>query len=215
MSTKRYTIGEEVFNSITHGIGALCSIIGATVMVTLASVFGGFNEIISSLIYGLSLVLLYTMSTLYHAFPFPKVKKIFRILDHAAIPILIAGSYTPFCTILLYGNSKALYTIIFIWMICASCILLNFLNLEKFEKLTLILYIAMGWSVVVLLGDIVNALPKGGLILLVLGGISYTVGIIFYKIKIKYFHGIWHLFVVAGSVLHYLSVVIYVLPFNY
>ncbi len=212
MSTKRYTVGEEVFNSITHGIGALCSVIGATVMITLAAVFGGFNEIISSLIYGLSLVLLYTMSTLYHAFPFPKVKKIFRILDHAAIPILIAGSYTPFCTILLFGSSKAFYTILFIWIICLSCITLNFLNLEKFEKLTLILYIAMGWSVVFLLKDIVSALSKGGLILLVLGGLSYTIGIIFYKIKIKYFHGIWHLFVVSGSVLHYLCVVMYVLP---
>ncbi len=215
MSSKRYTIGEEIFNSITHGIGALCSIIGATVMITLAAAFGNFPAIISSVIFGISLVLLYTMSTLYHAFPFEKVKKIFRVLDHAAIPILIAGSYTPFCLVLLSENIKATYTIIFIWIICASCITLNFINLEKFEKLALILYILMGWSVLILLPDIISSISQGGLILLTLGGLSYTIGIIFYKIKIKYFHGIWHLFVVAGSVLHYLCVVIYVLPLTY
>ncbi len=215
MSVKRYTIGEEIFNSISHGVGALASVIGATVMITLASAFGNFNSIISSIIFGFSLVLLYTMSTLYHAFPFEKVKRIFRTLDHAAIPILIAGSYTPFCTILLNGNTKALYAIIFIWFLCSLCVFLNFINLNKFEKLALILYIVMGWSVLALLPDIISAISFGGLVLLTLGGLSYTIGIIFYKIKAPYFHGIWHLFVVAGSVLHYLCVVIYVLPLSY
>ncbi len=213
---KRYTVGEEVFNSVSHGVAALLSVIGTTVMLTLSTIYGDVSAILSSIIYGISLILLYTMSTLYHAFPFDKVKRIFRVFDHSSIPVLIAGSYTPFCLIALKSNTQALITIIAIWIICSVCILLNVINLQKYEKIALVLYIIMGWSVILLIGDIITALPTQGFYLLLAGGLSYTIGIIFYKIKkIKYMHSVWHLFVVLGSVLHYLCVVIYVLPMTY
>lgn len=212
-SVKRYTVGEEVFNSVSHGVTALFSVIGCTVMVTLAACFGNQRAVVSSVVFGVSLVIMYTMSTLYHAFPFEKVKKLFRVFDHSSIPLLIAGSYTPFCMIALDGNPKGGVVVAVVWICAAAAILMNVVNLEKFEKYTLIIYIVMGWSVVFALRDIVAALPTGGFILLLAGGLSYTVGIIFYKMtKIRYMHSVWHLFVTLGSVLHYLCVLIYILP---
>lgn len=210
---KRYTVGEEIFNSVSHGVTALLAVIGCTVMVTLSACFGSTKSVVSCLVFGLSLVVMYTMSTLYHAFPFEKVKKLFRVFDHSSIPLLIAGSYTPFCIIALEGNPKGVLVASVVWICAALAIAMNVINLEKFEKYTLIIYIVMGWSVLFALKDIVRSLPKGGFILLLLGGLSYTAGIIFYKMtKIRYMHSVWHLFVTMGSVLHYLCVVIYVLP---
>ncbi len=215
-SIKRYTVGEEIFNSVSHGVSALGAIVGCSVMVTLAACFGNIKSIVSALVFGLSLVIMYTMSTLYHAFPFEKVKKLFRIFDHSSIPLLIAGSYTPFCLIALEGNPKGMIVVAVVWRCAVLAIVLNVVNLDKFEKINLILYIAMGWAVVFALGDIVSALPKNGFILLVAGGIAYTAGIIFYKMtKVRYMHSVWHLFVTAGSLLHFLCVVVYVLPMSY
>lgn len=213
---KRYTVGEEIFNSVTHGVGALLSVIGASVMVTLAASFGDKNAVISSVIFGLSLVILYTMSTLYHAFPFVKVKELFRIFDHASVPILIAGTYTPFCTIGLRGNQKGTVVIIVVWACALLCVLMNGISLEKTEKITLALYLAMGWAIVFVIKDVIAALPHNAFLLLLGGGLSYTIGVIFYKMtKVKYMHSVWHLFVAMGSLLHYLCVVIYVLPMTY
>ncbi|MEG1782687.1 MAG: hemolysin III family protein [Oscillospiraceae bacterium] len=213
---KRYTVGEEVFNSVTHGVGALLSVIGASVMVTLAACFGDRNAVISSVVFGLSMVMLYTMSTLYHAFPFTKVKELFRVFDHASIPILIAGTYTPFCTIGLQGNKKGSIVIIAVWACAFLCILMNAISLEKTEKITLALYLIMGWAIVFVIKDVIAILPRNAFILLLLGGLSYTVGVVFYKMtKVKYMHSVWHLFVALGSILHYLCVVIYVLPMSY
>ncbi len=215
-NTKRYTTGEEIFNSVSHGVSALGAIVGCTVMVTLAACFGNGKAIASALVFGLSLITMYTMSTLYHAFPFERVKKLFRIFDHSAIPLLIAGSYTPFCLIALDGNPKGLIVVAVVWICAIVAIVLNVVNLDRFEKLNLLLYVAMGWAVVFALKDIINALPKNGFILLTAGGIAYTAGIIFYKMtKIRYMHGVWHLFVTAGSLLHFLCVVMYVLPMTY
>ena len=215
-NTKRYTTGEEIFNSVSHGVSALGAIVGCTVMVTLAACFGNGKAIASALVFGLSLITMYTMSTLYHAFPFERVKKLFRIFDHSAIPLLIAGSYTPFCLIALDGNPKGLIVVAVVWICAIVAIVLNVVNLDRFEKLNLLLYVAMGWAVVFALKDIINALPKSGFILLTAGGIAYTAGIIFYKMtKIRYMHGVWHLFVTAGSLLHFLCVVMYVLPMTY
>ncbi len=212
----RYTIGEEVFNSVSHGVGALLSVIGASVIITLASCFGNLTAIISSIIYGLSLVILYTMSTLYHAFPFEKVKKVFRIFDHTSIFILIAGTYTPYCLIALHGNNKGIIVSIIVWTCAIIGIIMNAIDLEKTEKLSLVLYVVMGWAIIFAIKDITIALMGPGFWLLFLGGVSYTGGIAFYKLPhIKYAHSIWHLFVLLGSILHYLSVVIYVLPMSY
>ena len=212
---KRYTFGEEVFNSVSHGVGALLSIIGASVIVTLAACFGNVITVLSSIIYGLSLVILYTMSTLYHAFPFEKARKVFRIFDHASIFILIAGSYTPFCLVALSGNTKGIWVAAVVWLCAVGGIVMNSISLEKTEKPSLVLYVIMGWAVIFVIRNIVAVLPTAGFWLLLAGGLSYTGGIVFYKMKFRYMHSIWHLFVLAGSILHYLCIVIYVLPMGY
>ena len=212
---KRYTIGEEVFNSVSHGVGALLSVVGASVIVTLAACFGDVTAVVSSIVYGISLVILYTMSTLYHAFPFEKVKKVFRVFDHASIFILIAGTYTPCCLIALKGNPKGVWVTVIVWLCALSGIVMNAVSLEKTEKLSLLLYVIMGWAVVLVFKDIVTALWGPGFWLLLAGGVAYTGGLIFYKMKLKYMHSVWHLFVLAGSVLHYLCIVIYILPMSF
>ena len=214
--TKRYTIGEEIFNSVSHGVSALAAVVGCTVMVTLSACLGNRKAVLCSLVFGLSLVTMYTMSTLYHAFPFEKVKRIFRVFDHSSIPLLIAGSYTPFCVIALGESPKGSIVTAVVWRCATVAILLNVINLDRFEKLNLVLYIFMGWAVLFALKDIVAAQPGPGFILLAAGGLAYTVGIIFYKMtKIRYMHSVWHLFVSAGSLLHFLCVVMYVLPMTY
>ena len=212
---KRYTVGEEVFNSVSHGVGALLAVVGASVIVTLAACFGDVLAVMSSIIYGISLVILYTMSTLYHAFPFDKVKKVFRVFDHASIFILIAGTYTPCCLIGLYGNVKGIWVTAVVWTCAVAGIVMNAISLEKTEKLSMVLYVIMGWAIVFVIKDVVRALWGPGFWLLLAGGLAYTGGIVFYKMKFKYMHSIWHLFVLAGSVLHYLCIVMYVLPMRY
>lgn len=213
---KRYTVGEEIFNSVSHGVSALGAIVGCSVMVTLAACFGNGTAVLSALVFGLSLITMYTMSTLYHAFPFEKVKRIFRVFDHSSIPLLIAGSYTPFCLIALDGNIKGKIVVCVVWLCGILAIVLNVINLDRFEKINLVLYIAMGWAVVFALKDIIRALPKNGFILLAAGGIAYTTGIIFYKMTtVRYMHSVWHLFVTAGSLAHFLCVAMYVLPMTY
>ncbi|MBR4036880.1 MAG: hemolysin III family protein [Oscillospiraceae bacterium] len=215
-NVKRYTTGEEIFNSVSHGVSALGAVVGCSVMVTLAACFGSGKAVASALIFGLSLVTMYTMSTLYHAFPFGKVKRIFRIFDHSSIPLLIAGSYTPFCLIALDGNAKGTVVVAVVWRCAILAITLNVINLDRFEKTNLVLYIAMGWAVVFALKDITATLPENGFVLLTAGGIAYTAGIFFYKMtKVRYMHSVWHLFVTAGSLLHFLCVVMYVLPMTY
>lgn len=213
---KRYTVGEEIFNSVSHGVSALGAIVGCSVMVTLAACFGNGTAVLSALVFGLSLITMYTMSTLYHAFPFEKIKRIFRVFDHSSIPLLIAGSYTPFCLIALDGNIKGRIVVCVVWLCGILAIVLNIINLDRFEKINLVLYIAMGWAVVFALKDIIRALPKNGFILLAAGGIAYTTGIIFYKMTtVRYMHSVWHLFVTAGSLAHFLCVAMYVLPMTY
>ena len=145
-----------------------------------------------------------------------KVKRIFRVFDHSSIPLLIAGSYTPFCLIALDGNIKGKIVVCVVWLCGVLAIVLNIINLDRFEKINLVLYIAMGWAVVFALKDIILALPKNGFILLAAGGIAYTTGIIFYKMTtVRYMHSVWHLFVTAGSLAHFLCVAMYVLPMTY
>lgn len=208
---KQYTFGEEVFSSVSHGVGALLALIGGSVVVTLSAVYGSPKEIAACTIYAISLVMMYTMSTLYHAFPFPKAKQVFRILDHSSVFLLIAGTYTPFMLITMGSSQKGLIIFSVVWAAAIIGIILNAININKFAWLSLVLYLAMGWAVVFAIGDVVAALSKPGVILLVLGGVGYTGGVVFYLMKkIKYMHSIWHLFVLLGSVLHYLCIVMYV-----
>lgn len=212
----KYSLGEEIANAITHGIGTLFAIVALTIMVIFAALFGNVWQIVSVAIYGGTLVLLYTMSTLYHAFTNNRVKKIFKIFDHASIYLLIAGTYTPFTLVILRTDGIIGWTIfIIIWILAILGIIFSTIFIGKFKLLSTIIYILMGWAVIFAMPQLIshmkanNALP--GIYWLVAGGLSYTIGTIFYIFKIKYFHSIWHGFVLLGSVLHFISVMFYIL----
>lgn len=203
---KQYTLGEEIFNSVSHGTGALLAIAGCVVLIVFSAIYGGAWEVVSASIYGATLIILYTMSTLYHALTNPKAKRVFRILDHNTIFLLIAGTYTPYTLVSIRG---ALGWTIFgiIWGVAILGITLNSVNLEKFKKFSMICYIAMGWAIVLAIKPLVQAIPLISTVFLLVGGVCYSIGIPFYKRKqTKYMHSIWHLFVIAGSVFHYFSV---------
>lgn len=205
---KRYTLGEEIFNAVSHGAGGLLSIAGTVVLIVLFAVYSDAWSVISACVYGASLIILYTMSTLYHAITNEKAKKFFRVMDHNTIFFLIAGTYTPFTLVTLRGK---LGWILFgiVWGSALIGIILNSIDLEKFRKPSVVCYILMGWVIIIAVKPMLNSLPGLSLVFLLLGGIFYTVGVIFYSLKkIKWFHSVWHLFTVAGSVLHYFSVLI-------
>lgn len=205
---KRYTLGEEIFNAVSHGAGSLLSIFGTFFLIVLCVLNSDAWSVISSCVYGASLIILYTMSTLYHSITNEKAKKFFRIMDHNTIFFLIAGTYTPFTLVTLRGK---LGWILFgiVWVSAIIGIILNSINLEKFRKPSVICYILMGWVIVIAIKPMLEKLPKLSLVFLLLGGVFYTIGVIFYSLKkIKWFHSVWHLFTVAGSVLHYFSVLI-------
>ncbi len=212
----RYTLKEEILNSITHGLGAVLAICGTILMIVQSVNHNSTSALVNSLIYGISLILLYTMSTMYHAITNTRAKEILRIFDHTSIFLLIAGSYTPFCLIALQGNYKGLLIAACVWICAIIGVILNAIDLKKTEKLGIVLYVIMGWSIVAAIKDIVAALPTPAFWLLLTGGLAYTVGIIFYAMKkVNYMHGVWHIFVLAGSILHFLCISIYVLPMAY
>ncbi|MEG0178747.1 MAG: hemolysin III family protein [Oscillospiraceae bacterium] len=204
---RQYTFGEEVFNAVTHGVGALLGIIGTTSIVTLSINAQDRFKTIVFLVYGLALITLYTMSTMYHSIPFEKAKTILRTFDHSTIYLLIAGTYTPLTLLLLRGSVKGEIICAVVWIAAIVGIILNVISVEKFKKVSMFLYVAMGWAVIFAIKDVAAALSTQGFWLLLLGGISYTGGIIFYKQKKrKYMHGVWHLFVLMGSVMHFICV---------
>ena len=211
---KFYTLGEEIFNSVSHGVGAGLSIAGCVVAVVKAALHGGAMDVVSAAIFGAMLIILYLMSTLYHAITNDTAKRVFRVLDHCTIFLLIAGTYTPYTLISLRGQNAALGWSIFgiLWGLTAFGVVLNAVSLKKFKVIPMILYIAMGWCVVIVLKPLYEAIGLGGLLFLLIGGLCYTAGIFFFSSKIKYMHAIWHLFVLAGSILHYFSILLYVIP---
>lgn len=208
----RYSMGEEVASSIIHGVGVLLSI-GALVMLTAyASTFGDAWHLASCSIFGATLVVMYTASTLYHSIQFPKAKSILRIIDHSAIFLLIAGTYTPITLVNMRGPwGWSMFGIV--WSIAIFGIGFQNVMIKKTKILSVILYVVMGWAVIVALGPLVSSVETGGLILLVLGGAVYTLGLIFYGWKnMPYNHAIWHVFVLVGSTLHFFAVLFYVIP---
>ena len=210
MSTMRriQTIGEEIANSISHGVGALLAIAGTVVAIVMAAIHGSAITVVSACLYGASMILLYTFSTLYHSFTNDRIKKIFRVFDHCSIFILILGSYIPICLSLIGGVFG--WTLFGINAFCTVLgIVLNSINLEKWKKISMALYIVMGWSVLLGIKTVVAATPFSGLVLLASGGICYTFGIIFYVAKPKYRHFVWHLFVMAGTILQYFYMLFY------
>jgi hemolysin III len=199
----RHTSSEELANSVTHGFGLLLSIAGLIVLMAAASALGGgMRELASCGIYGASLILVYTTSTLYHSATGSESKRLLRTLDHVAIFLLIAGTYTPFVLIALRGIwGWSLFAIV--WALAVMGVVLELTSLRRFRGAMVVLYIAMGWVGLIALEPLVAALPSAGLWLLFGGGVSYTFGVLFY---------VWHLFVLAGSVLQYFAVLCYVLP---
>ncbi|MBQ8905915.1 MAG: hemolysin III family protein [Ruminococcus sp.] len=205
---RKYTTGEEVFNSVTHGVGALLAIAGCVILIVRAVLFADAITVVSSAIYGGSLIMLYTMSTLYHAIQPEGAKKVFRIFDHGTIYLLIAGTYTPFTLSCLRGAlGWTLFGII--WGCAILGIVLTSVNLRKFQLFSTICYVAMGWAVIFAIKPLWEKIDTLPLIFLVIGGVLYTGGIIFYLMKeSRYMHSIWHLFVVGGSIFHYFSVLL-------
>lgn len=205
-----YTFGEELFNSISHGVGVLLSIAALVLLIVFGAKSGGGYNLAAGIVYGISLIVLYTMSMVYHLVRGRRGKAVMRIFDHCSIFVLIAGTYTPY---LLVTLNKALGWVMFgvIWGMAVLGIILNSIDLEKFRVFSLVCYVIMGWAIIFTIKPIINAIPFMGVLLLVLGGIIYTVGIIFYILKkYKYMHSVWHLFVLGGSICHYMSILLYV-----
>ena len=201
----------ERFNTITHLVGAALALAGLIVLVVFASLQGDPWKIVSFSVYGASLFLLYTLSTLYHSLR-GRAKDIFRKLDHVAIYLLIAGTYTPFTLVTLNGTwGWSLFGVI--WGLAVIGIIVDTLHRKGSRAIQMVIYLLMGWLILVAMYPLVQALPAGAIALLVLGGVLYTGGIAFYALdaRMKHAHGVWHLFVLAGSIAHYLAILLYVL----
>jgi hemolysin III len=203
---RQLSSGEEVINSITHGIGALLSIAALIALVMLAGKHGDVWYMISFSIYGFTLILLYLSSTLYHSFSNPKIKNLFARLDHVSIFLLIAGTYTPILLTSIRGVvGWSMFCII--WTIALIGAVIRAIYLHRFRKLMVAIYLMMGWMFVLAGKHIFMSLPSVSITFLVLGGVAYSCGVIFYMWrKLPYSHGIWHLFVLAGSVLHFFAI---------
>lgn len=214
--TASYSLGEEIANSVTHGVAAIFSVVGLILMVTLAALRSQSAVAVTAVaIFGASMIVLYTASTLYHAITNRKAKKILQVFDHLSIYLLIAGSYTPFCLITLQGTLG--WTLcIAEWVLAAVGILLQPILMKRGNFINCLIYLAMGWLVLLVIKPLVAALPAGGLWLLVAGGLAYSVGVFFYVMnRIPFNHAIWHVFVFAGTLLQFLSVFFYVLPASF
>jgi hemolysin III len=203
---------EETINAWTHGLGALLSLGGLVVLVIMAARYGDAWHIVSCCIYGATLVLLFSSSTLYHSCRSERAKHICRIIDHASIYLLIAGTYTPFLLVNLRGGwGWSLFGVI--WGLALAGIVFQAFFVNRFRMLQTLIYLAMGWLVVIAFRPLLSRVPLPGLLWLLAGGLSYTVGALFYLWKkLHYHHAVWHLFVLAGSICHYFAILFYVLP---
>ena len=207
-----YTPNEELANAITHGLGIAFSIAGLVLLVVMASLHGDAWSITSSAIFGATLIVLYSASTLYHSLRGEQLKRLLRKFDHAAIFLLIAGTYTPFLLISLRGAwGWSLFGVI--WGLAVAGVTMKFWFTGRFGVLSTVIYIAMGWLVMIALRPMVLAVPPGGLRLLLAGGLCYTGGTAFYGWKrLPYHHAVWHLWVLAGSACHWTAVFVYLVP---
>ena len=210
--THVYTKKEEMVNAITHGIGVLLSITALVFLVMFAVQNGSTWHVVTFTIYGVTMLLLYLSSTLVHSFPEGKLKDLFEIFDHAAIYLFIAGTYTPFTLIVINGALG--WTLLgIVWGIAIVGIVFKSFFVKKFMYISTVLYIAMGWLIVIGWNPLVNTLPTAGITLLVVGGLLYTIGAIFYVWRgFTFHHAVWHLFVLAGSVTHFFAILFYVTP---
>ena len=207
IDVKQYSKGEEIANSVIHGIGALLGIVGLTVLLVLATINGSITHFVSYLIYGISLIFLYTSSTLYHALPFLKAKTLFKLLDHIGIYLLIAGTYTPFLALHL-SEKWSLWMLISIWFFALVGIIFKLFFTGRFKLFSTLMYIAMGWLIVIAYKPMAQSVPAESMKYLFLGGLFYTGGTVAYLMKkVKYHHAVWHTFVFFGSLFHYVAII--------
>jgi len=206
-----YSLSEDIVNSITHAVGLGMSLAGSAFLISLAILHGNAWYIVGSGIYGASLFVLYLASTLYHGFRNARAKTIFKIVDHASIYLLIAGTYTPFLLVDLRGPwGWSLLGII--WSMAILGVIFKIFLIDHFRKLSTLVYVLMGWLCIIALKQMLLAIPPVNLILIVIGGLIYTAGVIFYAWhRLPYNHAVWHLFVLGGSICHYLSI-LFLLP---
>lgn len=208
----KYTLGEELLNAISHGVGTLLSIAVLVLCVVFSAIHNDVYAIVSSAIYGSMSIILYTCSTLYHSFKVNNAKRVFRIIDHCSIYLLIAGTYTPYCLVAL---PKPLGWTVFgiIWACAILGIVLNSVNLKKYKRFSMVLYIIMGWMIILTIKPLIKSIDLAGIYLMFSAGLIYTIGAIFYGLgkKVKYMHSIFHLFVLAASILFFFSIFLYVI----
>lgn len=212
LTLKYYSLGEEIANSITHGVGIVLAIAALGVMTVFAGIYGNAWHIVSVSVFGATMILLYTASTLYHSIQHPRAKRILQILDHSAIYLLIAGTYTPFTLVSLRGPwGWSLFGVI--WGLAVFGVVFQLWLIRRWQAVSLGLYTAMGWAIIAAIKPLIVSLALGGIVFLILGGLAYTAGILFYCWKkLKFHHAIWHLFVLTGSILHFFAVLYYVIP---
>nr|WP_295002450.1 hemolysin III family protein [Sulfurimonas sp.] len=207
-----FTLAEEIWHATTHGLGLLLSIIGLVVLVAFAAVHTSFINILSASIYGTTLLIMYGSSTIYHALTHHKLKEVFQTFDHASIYLLIAGTYTPIALVSLSGTAFSLPILTIEWITAIIGVYLKFKYPSRFEILSLVLYVVMGWLIVIAIEPLRQNLADNGFYLLVAGGLTYTLGIYYYANDSKpYYHAIWHLFVLGGSIFHFFMVLLYVI----
>ena len=217
-SGPRFSLGEEIAHAVSHGIGVVLAIVGLAVLVATASLHGDRVDVATSAVYGTTLILLYLASTLYHSIPplvLPRAKRVLRVLDHTSIYLLIAGTYTPWTLGPLRGPwGFSLFAVV--WTAAILGIVAKTMAFQRGhpgKALSMVLYVGMGWCVLAALGPLRRSVEAGGVALLVAGGVAYTAGVVFYNWKrLRYHHFVWHLFVMAGSILHFFAVLFYVLP---
>lgn len=201
------SLGEEIANSVSHGVGLLAALVGAPVLVLSAVRHGGAARIAGAGVFAFATVLLYLTSTLYHALPWNRAKEVFRLLDHAAIYVMIAGTYTPI-TLSVLGGAWGWTLFGIVWGLALGGVVLTAVGGARYPILRTSLYLGMGWLIVVAVKPLWLRMPSEGLFWLSAGGVAYTVGVVFYVLKrVRYFHFVWHLFVIAGTACHFIAVI--------
>jgi len=211
MAERILSLGEEIANSITHGVGLVASVVALPILLMKARSSTDPSTLVGATIYGLSLILLYGASTVYHALPLSDAKRFFRVVDHSAIYLLIAGTYTPFALGPLRGPWGTALLIV-IWALAIGGIASKLIVGLRIRHASTVMYLVMGWLIIVAIKPLVENVPRTGLAWLAAGGIAYTGGVVFYAMKrVRYSHMVWHLFVAAGSVCHFMAVLGYAL----
>jgi hemolysin III len=208
---EHYKLGDILANAITHGIGAVFALVGATYLIA-ASTRGGAGVVLGCTVFAITLVLVYVCSTLYHSLVRTRARHVFQILDHSAIYLLIAGTYTPFTLVSIRGPvGWVMLTVV--WSLAIAGVIFKSFAVEKFAVASALVYLFQGWFVVFAIRPLIHAIGWHGILWLAAGGLAYTLGIVFFAFdRLRYFHAVWHLFVLAGSLAHYFAILFYIVP---